>query len=82
MRACSPRQGAFLRALTRGRAAVRAALRRRQHRQALQAELEKASPRGCVLPVRFVLRDMLGAGALAAATVPAGTLLRLTGDGE
>ena len=70
-------QGAFQRALLRGRAAVRAALARRPHRQALQGDVEKTKLRGCVLPPRFVIRDMLGAGALAAAALPAGTLLRL-----
>ncbi len=66
-----------MRALQRGREGVRAALRRKPHRQALQSDLQKGKLRGCVLPARFVIRDMIGAGALAAAAMPTGTLLRL-----
>jgi hypothetical protein len=70
-------QGAFLRALQRGRAGVRAALRKRPHAQAMQADVERLKLRGCPLPGRFLLREMVGAGVVSAARVPAGTMLRL-----
>ena len=50
---------------------------RKTHRQALRSELERLKLRGCALPAAFLMRDLVGAGALAAAQVPAGTLLRL-----
>ena len=70
-------QGAFQRALQRGRQAVKQALARRTQRQALRQDLERCKLRGCALPASFLVRDMLGSGALAAAELPAGTLLRL-----
>ena len=70
-------QGAFQRALQRGRQAVKQALARKTHRQALRADVERCKLRGCALPAAFVVRDLLGSGALAAAELPAGTLLRL-----
>jgi hypothetical protein len=70
-------QGAFQRALQRGRQAVKQALGRKTHRQALRPDLERCKLRGCPLPASFLVRDMLGSGALAAAELPAGTLLRL-----
>jgi hypothetical protein len=56
---------------------VRAALRKRPHAQAMQADVERLKLRGCALPPRFLLRDMVGSGAVCASRVPAGTMLRL-----
>ena len=70
-------QGAFQRALQRGRAALRQAVARKTHRQALRADVERLKLRGCALPASFLVRDMIGAGALSAAQVATGTLLRL-----
>jgi serine/threonine-protein kinase 19 len=70
-------QGAFQRALQRGRAALRQALARKTHRQALRADVERLKLRGCALPASFLVRDMIGSGALSAAQVATGTLLRL-----
>jgi len=50
---------------------------RKAHRQALRSELERLKLRGCALPAAFVLRDLMGTGALQAQAVPTGTLLRL-----
>lgn len=63
--------------LQRGRAALRQALARKTHRQALRADVERLKLRGCALPAAFLVRDMVGSGALSAATVATGTLLRL-----
>ena len=57
------------------------AVKRKRHREVLEKELEKRKLRRTMLGLRFHLRDLVGAGALARVTTTVGTLLRLTQPG-
>jgi serine/threonine-protein kinase 19 len=72
----APGAGPFQRALQAARTTLRAALRRRPRRQMVRSELEKSKLRG-PLPLHFVLRDMLGSGAVEEVRLPGDALLRL-----
>jgi len=78
---CCPGLGALQRALEEGRRGVVAALRRRAQRQAFRDDLERIKLRGCCLPASFLIRDMLGSGALDSLKVSKGQVLRLKTNG-
>ena len=78
---CCPGLGALQRALEEGRRGVAATLRRRAQRQAFRDDLERIKMRGCCLPTRYLIRDMLGGDALHILKVPKGEVLRLKTNG-
>ena len=71
-----PGLGALQRHLRGGRAEVLASLRRAPHRQALARALEAKRCRSA-LGLRYLLRDLVGSGAVDELEAPAGRAYRL-----